>query len=98
MNPYTAEGPTMTCTHNVPASKCYPAQPYPAHDCEYVTAREALIPLAELHANATIGNPPEEANESALQRTNALEAWGNKWDKAFLGEMDRLARVYHLIR
>lgn len=55
------------------------------HSCEYVEARNALIPFAEAKANKTAGlcapkGGPEDERAS----------WYAAWNQAFLAAMDRM--------
>lgn len=53
-------------------------------DLDYVEERNKLIPFAERFANAKCGAfPPLEVNR---------DEWAVAWNKAFHGEMSRLAK------
>ena len=51
---------------------------------EYEPARNKLIPVAESYANEKAGAHPKSAH--------APGEWAKLWNRAFLGEMDRLAK------
>jgi len=51
----------------------------------YETARNALIPIAEMIANEKAGMEPKSDNESR-------EAWAKEWTRIFHTEMNRMAR------
>ena len=56
------------------------------HDCEYVDARNSLLPAAEAHANATIG-------------TGFLDAASrSRWTRAFLAKMDELVVAAGIVK
>ncbi len=54
------------------------------HDCDYVSFRDALIPLAEAAAFARHPEP------STGTKRAIVNAWSKKWDWAFHREMLRL--------
>ena len=56
---------------------------------QYVTARNALIPDALFHAYQVAGHQPIGSRP--------MQAWTDKWNKAFHTEMNRLAEEKGLI-
>ena len=62
--------------------------------CAKNTARTArLIKDAEKFANKEAGAQPKKAADvRTAKEEEAHAAWCNKWNQAFHGEMDRLAR------
>lgn len=66
------------CKHGVPMST--------RHDCDYVDARDALIPAAEEHANRLAGPRPKGTRDDSPE----YEAWVNRWNWLFHAHMDRL--------
>lgn len=66
------------CKHGLPISL--------RHDCEYVAARDALIPLAEKYANDHAGpKPPGTRMDNA-----ECELWAARWNTLFHAHMDEL--------
>lgn len=59
-----------------------------AKKSDYERRRDELIPTAEAFADRTVGVRPDDN----------FEGWAGRWNKAFLGEMDRLARRAGLTR
>jgi hypothetical protein len=53
------------------------------HSCEYVEARNKLIPEAEKLATAQVGEPPDDNDKR--------NTYGYRWTKIFVYELDRLA-------
>lgn len=62
------------------------------HDCEYIEARNRLIPQAEEATNAILG---EEPKAGPLEKR---QAWRVAWTRHFFAEMNRLARATGLVR
>ena len=58
-----------------------------AHNCDYVDARNALIPTAERRATERVAKSPELGNLTLQQRKNTA-----LWSRTFLEEMDKLWR------
>jgi len=53
---------------------------------DYEEQRNLLIPEAEKYANKEAGRRPGGV------QPELKEAWNSKWNRAFLGKMDELAR------
>jgi hypothetical protein len=59
-------------------------------DQNYIDQRNKLIPVAEQYANEKEGHTPKPNQER--------DAWANNWNRAFHGEMNRLAKQSGLIK
>ncbi len=58
------------------------------HDEIYILKRNTLIGSAVKHADNVVGKKPKGGNSNE---------WANAWNRAYFGEMDRLAKEAGLI-
>lgn len=56
----------------------------------YEIERDKLIPMAEAETNRIVGKTPSNGESK--------EAWGARWSRTFLAEMDRMAKQTKLTR